>query len=110
MEHIFQSSPWKLTGFYSFLEGGRKRDSWNLLHQLSTLSNLPCCIIKHFNDILSATEKRGRVDRALCLIQGFRQAVINSGFIDIHVEGYNFTWFKSLGTKKQLRKNWICVR
>jgi len=102
-----KNGKWKLTGFYSFPEGCRKRDSWNLLHQLSTLSNLPCCIIRDFNDILSATEKRGRVDRDLCLIQGFRQAVIDAGIIDIHVEGYNFTWFKGLGTNKQLRKNWI---
>jgi hypothetical protein len=89
---------WRLTGFYGFPGSGRRRDSWNFLRQLSQSSNLPWCILGDFNDILLPSEKKGRNDRAPWLINGFRSAVLDSGLVDIHMEGYPFTWFKSLGT------------
>ncbi|PNX78270.1 hypothetical protein L195_g034247, partial [Trifolium pratense] len=33
---------WRLTGFYGFPNGGRRRDSWNFLRHLSQESNLLC--------------------------------------------------------------------
>jgi hypothetical protein len=95
---------WRLTGFYGFPEGSRRRDSWNFLRHLSGLSQLPWCIIGDFNDILSAEEKKGRVDRPNWLINGFREAVTDLGLIDIHMEGYSFTWFKSLGTVRAVEE------
>ncbi|CAJ2628079.1 unnamed protein product [Trifolium pratense] len=89
---------WRFTGFYGFPGSGRRRDSWNFLRQLSQSSNLPWCILGDFNDILLPSEKKGRNDRAPWLINGFRSAVLDSGLVDIHMEGYPFTWFKSLGT------------
>jgi hypothetical protein len=56
------------------------------------------CIFGDFNDILDASEKRGHSRRLRWLIHGFRQAVIDSGLSDLPIEGYPFTWFKSLGT------------
>jgi len=95
---------WRMTGFYGFPEGSSRKDSWNLIRQLSTLSNLPWCIIRDFNDILVASEKKGRTDRAPWLINGFRVAVQGAGLIDIFMEGYNFTWFKSLGTSRAVEE------
>jgi hypothetical protein len=91
---------WRLTGFYGYPEGSRRRDSWNFLRQLSRSSTLPWCVIGDFNDILSSDEKKGRTDRANWLINGFRGAVFDAGLFDINMEGYRFTWFKSLGTER----------
>jgi hypothetical protein len=38
------------------------------------------------------------VDRANWLINGFREAVVDAGLFDLNMHGYQFTWFKSLGT------------
>jgi len=51
-----------------------------------------------FNDILHADEKKGMATRPNWLIRGFRKAVQDAGLIDVHMEGYPFTWFKSLDT------------
>jgi len=50
-----------------------------------------------FNDILHVDEKKGRATRLNFLIRGFRQAPQDVGLIDVHMEGYPFHWFKSLG-------------
>jgi len=68
------------------------------------LSQLLWCIIGDFNDILSADEKKGRSDRQPWLIQGFRQAVLDAGLADIYMDGYPFTWFKSLGTDRAVEE------
>jgi hypothetical protein len=99
-----QRGKWRLTGFYGYPEGSRRRDSWNLLRQLSNASQLPWCILGDFNDILSTDEKRGRSERPNRLINGFREAVSDAGLVDIHWEGYNFTWFKSLGTERAIEE------
>jgi hypothetical protein len=95
---------WRLTGFYGYPDGIRRRDSWNLLRTLSNISDLPWCIIGDFNDILSSDEKKGRADRANWLINGFREAVVDAGLFDLKMEGYNFTWFKSLGTDRAVEE------
>jgi hypothetical protein len=95
---------WRITGFYGFPEGGRRRDSWNFLRQLSQTSQLPWCIIGDFNDILSSDEKKGRTNRPDWLINGFRDAVVDAGLLDIEMSGYPFTWFKSLGTARAVEE------
>lgn len=95
---------WRLTGFYGFPEGGRRRESWNFLRQLANLSQLPVCVIGDFNDILHASEKKRRADRPNWLINGFREAVSDAGLVDFRMEGYEFTWFKSLGTERAVEE------
>jgi len=53
---------WRLTGLYDFLDGKRRRNSWNLLRRHSETAQFSY-IIGNFNDILSFDEKKGRVDR-----------------------------------------------
>jgi hypothetical protein len=70
---------WRLNGFYGYPEGHRRRDSWNLVRNITQNSSLPWYIIGDFNDILTADEKKGRVERASWLINGFKQAVSDAG-------------------------------
>jgi hypothetical protein len=96
--------PWILTGFYGYPESGRRRESWNFIRSLARNINLPWCIFGDFNDILHAQEKKGRAIRPNWLIRGFRQAIQEAGLIDIHMEGYPYTWFKSLGTPRAVEE------
>jgi len=57
-----------------------------------------------FNDILHADEKKGRASRPNWLIRGFRPAVQDDELVDFHMEGYTFTWFKSLGTPRVVKE------
>lgn len=48
---------WRLTDFYGCLESSTRRESWNIIRDLSDMSNLPWCIIGDFNDLLANNEK-----------------------------------------------------
>jgi len=93
---------WRVTGYYGYPNGGRRTTAWNFLRQLSSQFLGPWCIFGDFNDILDASEKRGR--NIIWLINGFRQAVIDSGLSDVPIEGYPYTWFKSLGTPRAVEE------
>jgi hypothetical protein len=54
---------WRLTGYYGYPNGGRRRTSWEFLRTLSHQSSLPWCIFGDFNDIMDANENRGRTAR-----------------------------------------------
>ncbi|XP_058763739.1 uncharacterized protein LOC131637168 [Vicia villosa] len=95
---------WRLTCFYGLPERTRRRESWNLIRNLADSSDLPWCIIGDFNDSLSSAEKKGRTDIPNWLISGFRQAVQDTGLTDVPLEGYSFTWFKSLGTERAVEE------
>jgi hypothetical protein len=55
---------------------------------------------RRLHDILDNSEKRGHATRPQWLINRFRQAILDSGLSHGPVEGYPFTWFKSLGTPR----------
>jgi hypothetical protein len=46
----------------------------------------------------------GRTNRYKWLINGLLQAVIDSGLSNVLIEGYPFTWFKSLGTPRVVQE------
>lgn len=48
--------------------------------------------------------KKGRVERKTRLISSFIQANPNAGLVDITMEGYSFTWFKSLGMEREIEE------
>ena len=93
---------WRMTGFYGFPESSRRRESWDLLCTLTTVSSLPWVCIRDFNDLLAAHEKRGKNEHPNWKLQGFKQVVVDSGLSDIGMEGYQFTWERSKGTE-----NWV---
>jgi hypothetical protein len=79
---------WQFTWYYGFPEGGRRQNAWDFLRGLAMDTSLPWCIGGDFNDILFEHEKSGSVDRAAWLINGFRQAVTDSGLFDVPLVGY----------------------
>ena len=66
-----QPSSWRLSCYYGFPERVRRRESWDLLRHLSTLSNLSWFIFGDFNDLLTVDDKFGVVPHPQWLFQGF---------------------------------------
>lgn len=100
------SSPkWRLTCFYGYPERDRRRDSWDLMRQLSSNSTLPWIIIDDFNDLLFQSDKEGVHDHPQFLMDGFKVGVIDCNLVDIDLSGGRFTWEKGKGTA-----NWVKER
>lgn len=95
---------WRLTSFWGYSDTSRRRQSWNLLRELASMSNDPWCIIGDFNDLLTSDDKRGGAERPSWLYNGFRSAVNDCNLHDLPLEGYQFTWFKSLGTPRAVEE------
>lgn len=70
-------------------ERERRRDSWRMLCQLSSLSPIPWCIIGDFNDILSADDKCGKIEHPNWLLDGFRLAISDCQLIDLKLGDVN---------------------
>jgi len=78
-------------------------NAWEILRQLVSQTTGLWCIFWDFNEIMDANEKRGRPSHLNWLINEFRQAVLDSGFSDVQVRGYLYTWFKSMSTPGMFR-------
>lgn len=69
---------WRLTGFYVYLRvAGRCMVSWDILRTLARDNTLPWCTMGYFNDLISNDDKWGSADRALWLLRGFQDAVLD---------------------------------
>ncbi|MCI03614.1 endonuclease/exonuclease/phosphatase family protein, partial [Trifolium medium] len=89
---------WRLTCYYGYPERSRRRHAWELLRELRDMSELPWCIMGDFNDLLSQEDKKGIHPHPNWLCNGFRSAVSDCDLTDIQLEGYPYTWIKSMGT------------
>lgn len=99
MVHDDEKGDWRLTSFWGYSDSSRRRESWDLLRSLSSLSTVPWCVIGDFNDLLTSEDKCGGSNRPAWLYRGFRQAISDCSLLDLPLEGYQFTWSnKSLGT------------
>ncbi|XP_039687081.1 uncharacterized protein [Medicago truncatula] len=112
--------PWRLTCYYGYPNGGRRIPAWNFLRQLANQFTGPWCIFGDFNDILDASEKRGRNNIPQWLINGFRQAVIDSASVETLVEPasdhypiltrrnfrYKNAWHLEPGFKDMVTNSW----
>lgn len=93
---------WRFTGYYGMPERSRRTESWNLIIDLASRSDLPWLLMGDFNDILHQEEKRGTHLHPESLIRGFRRAVESSGLSDFPFQGYQYTWERGRGTA-----NWV---
>ena len=105
---------WRLIGFYRAPERNRRKESWQLIRSLSALSNLPCCCIRDFNDILDQSKKNGLRKQLEWLIQGFRSAVVDAKLMDLALIGSPFTWEIGRGTEnwvqEKLDRAFVCIK
>ena len=85
------TSDWHLTGYYGFLEGHRRRASWNLLCALAIRSSLPWVCIGDFNDLLSPPDKKEGVAHLDWLFRGFHGALTDCGLNELLLHSYGFT-------------------
>ncbi|KAL8480040.1 hypothetical protein ACS0TY_026827 [Phlomoides rotata] len=73
-------------------------------------STLPWLCFDDFNDLLSASDKRGRVAHPNWLLGGFRETILECGLSDIEIEGHPYTWSRGRGTdrfvEKRLDRTW----
>lgn len=88
----------RYTGFYGCPERERRRESWGLIRELASRSNLPWCIIGDFNDMMFAHEKVGRRRHPRFLLEGFSETVNECGLRDLGFVGNQFTWERSRGS------------
>ena len=86
--------PWRLTCLYGYLERPRRKESWDLIRLLASVSQLPWCIWGDFNDLLHILEKKDINPRPQNLMDGFRVALEDIQLSEIDLGGGKFTWEK----------------
>lgn len=96
-EHV---GMWRYTGYYGCLERNRRMESWDMLRELASISNLPWCVIGDFNYMFFVHEKQGGRVQPRYLLEGFSDAVNDCGLVDMGFKGNEFTWEKSRGTAR----------
>uniref|UniRef100_A0A803NLR5 RNase H type-1 domain-containing protein n=1 Tax=Cannabis sativa TaxID=3483 RepID=A0A803NLR5_CANSA len=96
---------WRFTGLYGKPNRSKRKATWDLLRTLAAASNLPWCVMEDLNNVVSHNDKQGGNRYPDFLIQGFQQALAESGLQDMDLCGYPFTWERGRGTN-----SWIEVR
>ncbi|XP_058741383.1 uncharacterized protein LOC131613755 [Vicia villosa] len=95
---------WRLTCYYGYPERNRRRQAWDMLREISSMSSLPWCIIGDFNDMLSQQDKHGIHPHPNWLCNGFRDTVSDYNLVDIPLEGHQYTWVMSRGTDRMVEE------
>lgn len=77
---------WRFMGFYGTPEKVNRRESWEL-RRLRNNSNLPCLVMRDFNEILCSFEKKGgRLHNIGNMIQ-FHQTLDDCELFDLGFAG-----------------------
>ena len=62
------------------------------------------CVFGDFNDLLYSSDKKGRNEHPISLMEGFRSAIEDSSLIELELKRGEFTWEKSKGTSSWVRE------
>nr|GME05062.1 uncharacterized protein LOC109162272 [Ipomoea batatas]GME15660.1 uncharacterized protein LOC109162272 [Ipomoea batatas] len=92
------SPKWRFTGYYGYPERSRRRESWQLLRTLASLSTMPWVVMGDYNDLMHQGDKRGRHPQPTWLLNGFTEAIADCGLQEFEFSGNQFTWERSRGT------------
>lgn len=95
----------RLTGIYGEPNRAKRQETWDLIRNLNTQSNLPWCLIGDMNNVSSQEDKRGGRLYPQWLIQGFQRVIDDCNLHDMQLEGYQFTWEKCYNSSE-----WVEVR
>ncbi|XP_074373986.1 uncharacterized protein LOC141714363 [Apium graveolens] len=90
----------RLTGVYGEPDRSKRQETWSLLRNLASYNSAPWCLIGDMNNVLSQADKKGGRPYPAGLVQGFQDVVHDCELIDMHMEGYQFTWEKGLGINR----------
>lgn len=99
-----QLGSWRYTVYYGFPERERRVDSWNMMRELATMSVLPWCIIGDFNYMVTLEEKKGGVRQPRNLLEGFSEAIVDCGLVDLGFTDEIFTWERARGTHRWVQE------
>uniref|UniRef100_A0A803NLX7 Zinc knuckle CX2CX4HX4C domain-containing protein n=1 Tax=Cannabis sativa TaxID=3483 RepID=A0A803NLX7_CANSA len=91
-------------GLYGEPNRNKRKATWDRLRNLAATSNLPWCVMGDLNNVVSHDDKQGGNRYPEFLIQGFQQALAESGLQDMDLCSYPFTWERGRGTE-----SWIEV-
>lgn len=78
---------WRLSCFYGMPERDRRRESWDLIRHLSSLSTIPWCIVGDFHDMLFQSDKEGKHEHPQFLMSGFRESIVDCELMEIDLSG-----------------------
>ncbi|XP_074352119.1 uncharacterized protein LOC141691283 [Apium graveolens] len=92
-----QIGRWRYTGYYGCPERNRRQESWDILRELASKSQLPWCVLCDFNDMLFSSEKWGGRPQPSNLLTEFGEAIVDCELQDLGFIGSNYTWEKSIG-------------
>ncbi|XP_074360389.1 uncharacterized protein LOC141701635 [Apium graveolens] len=98
------AASWRLTCYYGFSERDRRNAAWDFIRLLASKSQLPWCIFGDFNDLLYASDKKGRHPHPQNLLKGFKTAIEDCLLGEIDLVGGKFTWEKGKGTADWVRE------
>lgn len=102
--HDDRCDTWRLTLLYGFPKTSHRRDSWALLRSLVVGTSSPWCVIGDFNELFNANDKKGHREQPNWLFSGFWEVVVDCELVNVPLEGYLFTWSKSLGTNRAVEE------
>ncbi|XP_074352761.1 uncharacterized protein LOC141691911 [Apium graveolens] len=103
--HNKQCQLYRVTGVYSEPDRRKRSEIWNLLRTLAMYNNLPWCLIRDFNNVVSQNDKKGGRPYPHNLVQGFRDVLEECQLIDMDLQGHRYMWERGVGTSQ-----WIEVR
>ena len=93
---------WRRSCYYGF-PGRERREAWQFLRRLSTLSNLPWCVMGDFNDLMYASNKKGNSPHPQYLLHGFGETIEDCLLSEINLSGGSFTWENGRVTEAWVR-------
>lgn len=83
---------WRFTRFYGGLDASKRKRTWALLKHLAQQAHLPWLVMGDYNEVISAADKKGRVEVPQWRLRNIREALSFSRLSEIDYEGYQFTW------------------
>lgn len=95
---------WHLSCFYGYPDRARRKESWDLVRRLASMSPLPWCIWGDFNDLLFASDKDGSNPHPQYLLDGFGEAIEDCHLSELSLSRGRFTWEKNRGTNAWVRE------